>query len=317
MKNSIILIMKQFICLDVGGTNIRAALFNENNIHPLQMQKIPTRKNNQKAEDRICELIRLISPKTDNLSAIAVAVPGFVDAESGIVIRAVNIPGWDYLPLKKILENEFKKPIFIENDARLAALGEWKYGAATGYHDLIYLTISTGIGGGVILKDQLLTGARGLATELGHTTIIPDGPLCNCGQKGHLEAISSGTAIAHFVLNELANGKKSILSKKKLITSKEIAEAANAGDELSQNAFQYAGTFLGKAVTNFLHIFNPSCIVFGGGVSLTGELLLNPMVKEIEKSVISKEYLKTLKIALALLGDNAGLVGGMVLINSK
>jgi glucokinase len=309
--------MKQYICLDVGGTNIRGGLFNENDIQPVQLQKIPTRNDDQKAEDRICELIKSILAKTEKLVAIAIAAPGFVDAESGVVIRAVNIPGWDYLPLKKIIEEKFKIPVFIENDARLAALGEWKYGAAIGHHDLIYLTISTGIGGGVILKDRLLTGAQGMATELGHTTIVPDGPLCSCGQRGHLEAISSGTAIAHFVQKELDEGKKSILVGRKIITSKEIAEAANSGDELSQFAFQQAGTFLGKAVANFLHIFNPSCIVFGGGVSLTGDLLMEPMRKEMEKSLISKEYLKTLEITLAHLGDNAGLLGGMVLINSK
>lgn len=317
MKTSIIFYMRQFICLDVGGTNIRGALFHESDIQPINIQKIPTIQDDQKAEDRICQIIESLLPKPGKVEAIAIAAPGFVDASSGVVIRAVNIVGWEYLPIKKIIEEKFKLPVFIENDARLAALGEWKYGSAMGHHDLLYLTISTGIGGGVILDDKLLTGSRGMATELGHTTILSDGPLCSCGQRGHLEAISSGTAIAQFVRNEISQGRKSTLLGNKNITSKEIAEAAFGGDELSRAAFLHAGTFLGKAVANFLHTFNPTCIVFGGGVSLTGNLLLDPMRKEMEKSVISEEYLKNLEIVPARLGDNAGLVGGMVLINSK
>lgn len=234
-----------------------------------------------------------------------------------MVIRAVNIPGWEYLPIKNILEEKFNIPVLIENDARLAALGEYKFGAGIGHHDLIYLTISTGIGGGVITKDRLLAGSRGLATEIGHTTILPDGPLCSCGQKGHLEAISSGTAIARFVQDQINQGKYSILADVDNYSSKEVAQAAMAGDEVCQNAFNQAGTYLGKSIANLLHIFNPSCLIFGGGVSMSGDLLFDPMRKELERTIISKEYLKNLSIAVAKLGDNAGLIGGLVLIDSK
>jgi glucokinase len=306
--------MKQFMCLDVGGTKIRGALFGDENIEPIRQQKIPTQNQGQKVEDRICGLIREIWPVNSNVDAIAIAAPGFVDSDKGVVIRAVNIPGWEFLPLQKILQDKFNTPVIIGNDARLAALGEWKYGAAIGHHDVIYLTISTGIGGGVIIKDRVLMGSRGMATELGHITILPDGPLCSCGQKGHLEAISSGPAIAQFVQEEIKNGKKSSVSALKNFSSKEIAQAAFEGDELCQLAYKRAGSFLGMALVNLLHTFNPTCVVLGGGVSFTGDLLLEPMQKEIEKSILSKEYLGNLTFSTAKLGENAGLIGGLVLI---
>ena len=309
--------MNHAICLDVGGTNIRGALFKGHDIKPINLQKIPTQQSGQNVEERICNLISSIWPKNGKVDGIALAAPGFVDSEKGVVIRAVNIPGWEYLPLKKILEEKFNHPVFIENDARLAALGEYKFGAGIGHHDLIYLTISTGIGGGVIIKDRLLTGSRGMATEIGHTTILPDGPLCSCGQKGHLEALSSGTAIARFVREEINNGKNSALTGMNNFSSKEVAQAALAGDDLCLSAFHQAGTYLGKSIANLLHVFNPSCLIFGGGVSLSGGLLFDPMREELERTIISKEYLKNLSIAVAKLGDNAGLIGGLVLIDSK
>ncbi len=309
--------MNHAICLDVGGTNIRGALFQGQEIEPINLQKIPTQQNGQNVEERICNLVSSIWPKNGKVDGIALAAPGFVDSENGMVIRAVNIPGWEYLPLKNILEEKFNHPVFIENDARLAALGEYKFGAGIGHHDLIYLTVSTGIGGGVIIKDRLLTGSRGMATEIGHTTILPDGPLCSCGQRGHLEAISSGTAIARFVQDQIKKGKKSTLAGNNNFSSKEVAQAAMAGDEVCQSAFHQAGTYLGKSIANLLHIFNPSCLIFGGGVSLSGDLLFDPMRKELERTIISNEYLKNLSIAVAKLGDNAGLIGGLVLVESK
>lgn len=309
--------MNYTICLDVGGTNIRGALFQANDIEPIILKKIPTQQEGQKAEERVCNLISSIWPEKGKVDGIALAAPGFIDSENGMVIRAVNIPGWKCLPLNNILEQKFNQPVFIENDARLAALGEYKFGAGIGHHDLIYLTISTGIGGGVIIKGRLLTGSRGLAAEIGHTTILPDGPLCSCGQKGHLEAISSGTAIAQFVKDQINMGKKTSLADVNNFSSKEVAQAAMSGDEVCQSAFHQAGTYLGKSIANLLHIFNPSCLIIGGGVSLSGGLLFDPMRKELEKTIISQEYLKSLSITVAKLGDNAGLIGGLVLIGNR
>jgi glucokinase len=306
--------MEYYICLDIGGTNIRAAIFDNVGIQPIKQIKIKTGTEEAKAEDQIMNLINEIWPVNGSVKAISVAAPGFVDSEKGIVIKAVNIPGWVNLPLQEYIEEKFKIPVLIGNDARLAVLGEWKYGAARGHHNVIYLTISTGIGGGVIINDQILMGSCGMATELGHITILPDGPICSCGQVGHLEAISSGPAIAKYVLQQSKNGVRSSLKITEQVTSKEIAEAALLGDDLCLSAFQRAGTYLGIAIANFIHIFNPTCIVLGGGVSMTGDLLLKPTKKVLEKVILSNEYLKDLVITTAELGDNAGLIGALVLI---
>jgi glucokinase len=309
--------MVYYICLDIGGTNIRAALFKDDEIQPEKILKISTKSEGRKTEEIILDLITQIWPQNGGVKAIAVAAPGFVDPQKGIVIRAVNIPGWENFSLQKYIQEKLNVSTLIENDARLAALAEWKYGAARGHHNVIYLTISTGIGGGVIVNDQILTGTRGMATELGHITILPDGPLCTCGQYGHLEALSSGTAIAGFVLEQLAKKVKSSLDQTKKPTSIEIAEEARKGDALCLTAFKRAGTYLGIALANYIQIFNPTCIVLGGGVSLTGDLLLEPTKKAMQRTILDQEYLADLTISTATLGDNSGLIGARTLIHKN
>ncbi|HEX9028398.1 MAG TPA: ROK family protein, partial [Anaerolineales bacterium] len=202
----------------------------------------------------------------------------------------------------------------LGNDANLAALGEYRFGAGQGHHDLMYLTISTGIGGGVIVRDKLMLGAWGLAAELGHVTIDPNGPRCGCGHLGHLEAYSSGTAIAAYVLVELLRGVPSALSTDPPPTTVEIAAAAEAGDPLSLEAFARAGKYLGIGLGNYLHIFNPSIVIFGGGVSRSGTLLFDPMKACLAGEVLSSAYIQNLIITTAALGDDAGLLGALALI---
>ncbi|MBU0512009.1 MAG: ROK family protein, partial [Chloroflexi bacterium] len=188
-----------------------------------------------------------------------------------------------------------------------------KYGAGQGHDHLIYLTISTGIGSGVIMDGHLLTGSRGMAAELGHTSVLPDGPLCGCGQRGHLEAISSGTAIARWVQAELDNGVPSTLAKVQPVTAQAVAEAARQGDKLALAAFERAGTYLGRALADFLHIFNPSIVIFGGGVSKSVDLFIEHLREAMEKHVISPGYIENLTITTAALGDDSGLMGALAL----
>jgi glucokinase len=137
---------------------------------------------------------------------VSLAVAGPSDPYKGIVIEAPNIAGWINLPIKNLLERQFNAPVSLGNDANLAALAEWKFGAGRGHHHLIYITVSTGIGGGVIIDDRLLLGHRGLAAELGHVTVVPDGPPCGCGQRGHLETFSAGPGIARWIEEQLLQG---------------------------------------------------------------------------------------------------------------
>lgn len=308
---------KMFIAVDVGGTQLRAALFPEDGIEAAAIKIIPTHSGDEKPENRLIELLSSIWPEQGMVQRIGVAVPGPTNPKTGIVYKAPNVKGWLDLPLGSLIENKLSTPTILGNDANLAALGEWKYGAGVGHHDLVYLTISTGIGGGVIIDDRLLVGSLGIAAEVGHITVLPNGPMCGCGHPGHLESMASGTGIANFVAEQLRQGRKSILSlEPQKPTSRQVTEAANQGDELALEAFERAGAFLGRAIADLLHIFNPTIIVLGGGVTNARDLLLNPVRKTINESVMTPQYNKDLQICYAKLGDQAGLIGALALARS-
>lgn len=309
--------MSNYIAIDIGGTQMRVAVYAAEGTTPLQQKRISTQGMGETPLDRLENLIASIWPAQGEVAAIGIAVPGPTDQRKGILYEAPNIPGWVNLPLRQILEDRFHVPVALGNDANLAALGEWEFGAGQGHHDLVYLTVSTGIGGGVICDDELLLGARGLATELGHITILPDGPICGCGQRGHLEALASGTAIAKYVASELALGTPSSLSNHSKPSAREISAAAQQGDALARAALARAGHYLGLGVANFLQIFNPTLIIFGGGVSNSLPLFIDPMREAMEKAVMSPEYLRDLSIKTAALGDEAGLMGAYALARSS
>lgn len=305
--------MDNYIVADVGGTQIRVAVFSRGNPQPLVIKKIRTRDKEQSALDRLVYLIKEIWPPDDSIKAVVVAVPGFLDPATGVVFDANNVPGWVNFPIRQMLGEYFSVPILIGNDANLAALGEWHYGSGKGHRNLLYLTISTGIGGGAILNDQLLLGERGLAAEFGHVTVIPEGPLCSCGQRGHLEAVASGTAIARFVSEKIALGYPSSLSQNTAISAADVSKAAANGDPLALRAMQRAGTFIGYAIADFLHLLNPSIIILGGGVSTSGPLIIDPIKAALPERIMDRGYIDQLTVTTASLGDEAGLVGGLVL----
>jgi glucokinase len=309
--------MSQFIAVDLGGTHIRIACYGEEGTTPSTQVRVRTQKEGQSVIDRLVDQIHENMPAGEKVAAIGIAVPGPVDQRAGIVYAAPNIPGWVDLPLQHILEDQLNVPVILGNDANLAAYGEWKLGAGQGHQNLLYLTVSTGIGGGVISDGELLLGRYGLAAELGHITIDPNGPLCGCGKRGHLEAFASGTGIAHYVAAELADGKASSLRSIPNPSAKEISAAAAQGDELAVQAIARAGKYLGLGVANYVHSFNPSIIIFGGGVSQIGDLLFKPMRETLERSVMSPKYLQDLVITTAGLGDDSGLLGALALARSS
>ena len=306
--------MSVIIAVDVGGTQIRAATYAQNETHPAQLDRIGTRDENSSPLERLIQLVESVWPEDDSVLAIGIAAPGPLDPHQGVIIAAPNIPGWIDFPLKKKVEEHFEVPVLLGNDANLAAYGEWRYGAGKGHHHLVYLTVSTGIGGGVIIDDQLLIGLRGMAAELGHVTVLPDGPMCGCGQRGHLEAIASGTAIAEWVKQELDLGAASSLTGVDAPTTKLIAQAAEEGDELAIAALARSGTYIGQALANYLHIFNPSIVIIGGGVSHSGSFLLDPMRVAMCEHVLSNEYVENLILTTAALGDEAGLMGALAFV---
>jgi len=307
----------KYIAIDVGGTQLRAALYPEEGLTPITQKSIATHQGGQPPEDLLLGLIESIWPKDDTVKCIAAGVAGPLDPKIGVIYHAPNISGWVDFALGPMIEKKFKTETRLGNDANLAALGEWKYGAGVGHHDLIYLTISTGIGGGIIVDDRLLVGPHGIAAEAGHITVWPDGPMCGCGKRGHLEALSSGTGIANFVKEQLAAGvPSSMAGLGNKVTAKDVTLAAQQGDALALRAFEQAGSFLGQAIADMLVLFEPTIVVLGGGVTKAGDLLMNPLQKKLREGVFTPAYLKHFEIALAKLGDQVGLVGALSLARS-
>ncbi len=302
-----------YIVSDVGGTRMRVAVFEVGSIAPSRHEVISTHSPGQTPLKRLLELIIKIQPTGGKLRAIAVAAPAVLDPRTGFIYDATNVQGWVNIPLADILTSEFNAPALVGNDANLAALGEWRFGAGKGHHDLIYLTVSTGIGGGVIMDDRLLLGSRGLATELGHITVEHEGPVCGCGQRGHLEAVASGPAMVNWVLEQRRNGVDSILPLQPVPTARDISWAAGQGDSLSREALVRTGRYVGRAVADFLHIFNPSIVIIGGGVSFSGPLFWDTLLQTARSSVMTPAYLDGLVITHAALGDDVGLMGAYTL----
>lgn len=292
---------------------MRAAAFPSEGYQPITVQRVPTQNPDTAPKDILVELIEAICPPDENIYSIGVAAPGPLNPSEGVIYSAPNIPAFRDFPIVEFLNSKFNVPVFLDNDANLAALGEWKAGAGQGHDHLIYLTISTGIGSGIIVDGKLLHGERGMAAELGHVTVIPDGPICGCGHHGHLEALASGKNIACWTKSQLASGIDSSLTKAKKVTAKTIAKAARKGDSLALKAYQRAGNILGLTLANFLHCFNPSIVIFGGGVSLSGNLLLEPIRQSVKEHVMNSKYTENLIITTAALGDDAGMIGALIL----
>lgn len=313
----------QYIGVDIGGTSIRAARFTGDNHIPEVKTKIPTQaaKGVEAVLQRIEMVIREVAGgDLAGITGVGMALPGPLDPHTGVLLSAPNLPGWENLPLQRMMGERVGRPIYLGNDANLAALGEWRFGAGRGHPDVLYLTISTGIGGGVISGGRMLVGARGLAAEVGHMLAIPDGPLCSCGQRGHLEAVASGTAIARVARAKLRAGDGSDSKIWELaggelgtVTSAVVGAAAVGGDEFARRLIVEAGTFIGRTLASLMHAFNPSVVIFGGGVSLLGDILLDPVRAAVREYALSEAYWQSCPIVMAALGDDAGLVGAGVL----
>ena len=311
--------MPTVVAVDLGGTNIRAAIFPTAEAKPTAVARAPTlaTEGPEAVIDRIIAAIQEVASGIEGGMRIGLGAPGPLDPKRGLVIEAPNLPGWVNIPLRDRLEQHFECPVALGNDANLAGLGEWRHGAGRGAHNLLYLTLSTGIGGGVIVDNRLLVGAHGLAAELGHMTVRPDGPLCGCGQRGHLEAVASGPAIARRARERLAAGEASALraalDRDRDITAEDVGRAALAGDPLAIAVVAEAGAAIGTHLANLLHVFNPEVIVLGGGVSQIGAPLFGPIEQALRENVMHPAYLEGLRLERAALGDDAGLIGAMVL----
>jgi len=312
-----------YIGVDLGGTNIRAARFTAESHKPDRKVKHATRAKSGPGAvmDRIEAAIREAAGESlEQVAGVGIAAPGPVDPHLGLVLSAPNIPGWENVPLQADMAQRLGRPVAIGNDANLAALGEWRFGAGQGHADVLYLTISTGIGGGVVSGGRLLVGARGLAAEVGHMLAVPNGPKCSCGQRGHLEAVASGTSMARIARERLEAGEGADSALRSLVgsdlsgvTAAVVGKAALAGDAFAAGLIADAGTLIGRTLASLLHAYNPSVVIFGGGVSMLGDVLLEPVRAAARKHAMSEAYWRDCPIVQASLGDDAGLVGAGVL----
>lgn len=316
-RYGIIYVMERIIAVDIGGTQMRAASYADEGIDPIKHKRIPTRAFEPGGLDRLFQVIRDVWPENAKVKAIGLGSPGPLDPHTGVLLAPPNNPEWHDLPLIREISDHFGVHAYLDNDANLACLAEYRYGAGRGHHDVLFITVSTGIGGGVIIGDKLLQGYHGLAAELGHSIIDPDGPPCSCGFKGHLESFASGPAIAKFVLEEIQSGAKTKMTGRKELSARDIAKAAAEGDALAIRAYHRAGTYLGIGVASFLHAFDPSIVIFGGGVSLVGPLLFDSFHASLKERVFHPRYLEDLVITTAALGDDAGLLGARALAEMK
>ena len=304
--------MTFIVAVDIGGTQIRAAAYELNCITPFAQKRTPTRTSEPGVFDRLVQAIDAVW-QPGNVAAIGIASPGPLDPHPGTILDTPNIPEWVDFPVGPQLCEVFGVPVYLDNDANMAGLAEWQYGAGQCHDNLVYLTVSTGIGGGVISSGRLLQGFHGMGAELGHVIVDPNGPSCSCGGKGHVESYASGPAIARYVLEQIRAGRKSSLPAQPKPTAVQVAEAAMERDALAVSAFERAGHYLGIAVANFLAIFDPSILIFGGGASQAGELLFQPFRESLKEHVFHPHYLDDLIITKAALGDEAGLLGALAL----
>jgi glucokinase len=265
----------------------------------------------------LAEALAKAGLRQGDLAAVGICSPGPCDIDAGVISSAPNLPGWRDVPICRYLEERLGVPARLENDANAAALGEHVYGAGRGCRHLIYMTVSTGIGGGLIIDGRLYRGATGVAGEVGHMTIEPDGPLCGCGNRGCLEALASGTAIAARGEELVAQGGSALLARLAQeqgdLTAETVSRAADQGDVACQGIIRRAGYYLGIGLASYVNIFNPEAIIIGGGLAKAGELLLAPARAEMAARAMS-EALKAVQLKPAELGDYAGVMGMVALL---
>jgi glucokinase len=297
------------IGVDLGGTNTRTALVGCNgDIFDKQKESTRAAEGHEKV---IAKLIDRIKQQRKNaerakreIVAVGVGAPGVIHAQTGVVVKSPNFPDWNNLPLKSTLEAELNVPVFIENDANAAAFGEQWRGAAKGIRSLIFLTLGTGVGGGIILNGAIWHGADGMAGEVGHMTIVPDGRPCGCGNTGCLEMYASSRGIImNFQEASLAEGRD-----RATITSAQIYQAARDGDPAALSAVREMGRSLGIGIANLINIFNPEMVVIGGGVKDAWDLFIDATRNEIKKRAFEYPAART-SILPSVLGDDAGMVG--------
>jgi len=303
------------IGIDLGGTQVRAALVDERGSLVARREEL-THAN--AGPHHILSQIRMLSDELlgtvipSDVVGIGVSAPGPIDTVSGIAASIPTLSGFADFPLRAELQKSFPFPVSLEHDGIAAAIGEWTFGAGKGVDNLIYVTVSTGIGGGVVADGRVLRGRKGMAAHIGHMSVVPDGELCPCGNRGCFEAYGSGTAFTRRARARAAECSETTLGGTgEDIHSRDVFAAARAGDALANKLIDEEAEILGRGFTSLIHIFSPDMMVMGGGLSNEFERLQPGIQGYINQWAMPG--FKDVKVRRAALGQNSGLIGSAAL----
>lgn len=312
--------------VDVGGTAIKMALLStEGEILQKEQQPTPVSEGEDGVIEKIArmavEMLKQAGVEKERVAGIGIGIPGPIDAEQGIVLEAVNLHWKKPVKLKEKLEQKTALPVYVDNDANTAALGEMWRGAGQGAKNMIAITLGTGVGGGVILDGRIVHGMNGVGGEIGHITMEPTGgPSCNCGKTGCLETYASATAIIREGTKAAQEGTSpplaEALAKNGEIKAKDVLEAAKAGDAQAVAIVDQASFYLGLALSHLANVLDPEKFVIGGGVSAAGEFLFSRIRESFRRYVTFSYVADSCQIVPATLGNDAGVIGAGWLVRS-
>jgi glucokinase len=309
--------------IDIGGTKLATVVADRAGTILKKVRKptVAERGPHHAVEsllEMVGETIRLAGLKRENISGIGVSCGGPLDTKTGVVYSPPNLPGWDAFPLKESIEAEFHVPTIIENDANASALAEWRFGGGRGYNYVLYMTMSTGIGGGIVANGQIYHGANDSAGEVGHQILLPDGPLCGCGQRGCLEALCSGPAIARRAQEAVRKQPNTAildLADRAIaqVKSEHVLQAARTGDSLAMSLIEETGYYMGWGIANLVNILNPEIVLIGTIAIAAGDLLLDPIRQTVADMAMQRPA-EAVKIMPADLGDAVGDLAAISLV---
>jgi glucokinase len=309
------------IGIDIGGTKIAGALVDESG-NILRELRVPTPAEDPKAlTQAVADLINQLAAGEQVLGA-GIAAAGFIDAEQANIVYAPNL-SWRNEPFKANVEALVDIPVILENDANAAGWAEYRFGAGKGYKHMVMLTIGTGVGGAVITDSHMLRGGFGIAGELGHLRVVPNGRVCGCGQRGCLESYGSGSALLRSAKELAASGDplgqrlRELEAERGQLTGVEVYAAIVENDPGALQILRELGSWIGQAIASLVAVLDPEIVVIGGGVSAAGDLLLDPIREAFLSHLPARGFRPELKIAVAEFVNDAGVVGAADLVRDS
>jgi len=305
--------IKRYVGIDLGGTNLKLGLVTPD---CRMIERLSTATEAARGPDHVLgrmadavrDLAELAGTGLSEIAAVGCACPGPLDTKAGVVVFAPNMPGWNNIHARDILQKSLGRPVVLENDANVAAYGEYRCGAARKARSLVVLTLGTGIGGGLILDGRIFRGVNDTGAEFGHIVIVHGGRKCGCGNRGCLEAYASATAVVKRFAEALAAGESSTLAGEEDFSSKDIFEAAAAGDALSRRIVDETADYLASGITSLLHVVNPDMAVLTGGMMAAGDAWLDRIRGRVREMALEPAS-AACEIRWSSLGGDAGILG--------